>query len=132
MRIDDKKRPASCSDGVGRDDRAAARRLRREGISGDGACHTAAEQPLRRSPQPEKSPLATPVDTAPAATPASTAAEKSEAAAPEIIAESSNTVSDKEKQQILDELSSELDQAIETLNGLDEPDDSDMSADSIE
>jgi hypothetical protein len=85
-------------------------------------------------PPPDDSPLATTVPDAspssPAATPAASA--ESEAAEPEIIAESSNTVSDKEKQQILDELSSELDKAIGTLDELDEPDDSDLSADSIE
>ena len=51
---------------------------------------------------------------------------------PEIIAESSNTVSDKEKQQILDDLTSELGKALDTLGSLDEPDESDMDAESIE
>jgi hypothetical protein len=85
-------------------------------------------------PPPDDSPLATTVPDASPSTPAATpaAAAESEAAEPEIIAESSNTVSDKEKQQILDELSSELDKAIGTLDELDEPDDSDLSADSIE
>ncbi len=51
---------------------------------------------------------------------------------PEIIAESSNTVSDKEKQQILDDLTGELGKALDTLGSLEEPDDTDVDAGSIE
>ncbi len=49
-----------------------------------------------------------------------------------IIAESSNAVSDKEKQAILDELSDELDSALNGTEDLEGLDDSDLDTDNIE
>lgn len=49
-----------------------------------------------------------------------------------IIAESSNTVSDKEKQAILDELSSELDNALGSIGDLEALDDSDLDVNVID
>ena len=49
-----------------------------------------------------------------------------------IIAESSNTVSDKEIEAILDDLSGELDSALDDAENLEELDDSDLDLDNIE
>jgi hypothetical protein len=49
-----------------------------------------------------------------------------------IIAESSNTVSDKEKQAILDKLSSQIDNALNDTQNLEDVDDSDLDTNNIE
>ena len=49
-----------------------------------------------------------------------------------IIAKSSNTVSDKEKEEILNELSGELDDALNNVNDLKDVEDSDLDVNSID
>ncbi|MEZ4358489.1 MAG: hypothetical protein R2876_07775 [Eubacteriales bacterium] len=49
-----------------------------------------------------------------------------------IIAKSSNTVSDKEKEEILNDLSSELDSALDNVNDLQDLNDSDLDVDDID
>jgi len=51
---------------------------------------------------------------------------------PTVIAESSNIVSDKEKQEILDALADQIDDSLGSLDELDELDDSDLNMDDIE
>ncbi len=49
-----------------------------------------------------------------------------------IIAKSSNTVSDKEKQKILNDLSSQLDDALNNIANLEDLDESDLNIDNIQ
>ena len=49
-----------------------------------------------------------------------------------IIAESSNTVSDKEKQEILDDLSEELESVLDSIGDLEDIDDDDLDIDDME
>jgi hypothetical protein len=47
--------------------------------------------------------------------------------APGVVAESSNAVSDKEKQKILNDLSSQLDDTLNSIEGMEDVDDSDLN-----
>lgn len=49
-----------------------------------------------------------------------------------VIAESSNTVSDKEKQEVLDDLSRELDEILKGIGDMEDMDDSDLNPGNIE
>lgn len=86
--------------------------------------------PIDENPSPEVSLTPEPVKNE--TVPSEAEVDETTSNDPVVIAESSNTVSDKEKQEVLDDLSRELDELLKGLGDLESMDDSDLNPDNIE
>ena len=94
--------------------------------SGDPEAAAASEQTATEPIETAPEAAAADIEAEPEATPSATQSPGSP-----IIAESSNAVSDKEKQQILDDLSEDLEDVLSSLNNLEDFDDSDLDIESF-
>lgn len=95
------------------------------------ACVKSQDPAPSRAAEPDTT-VSADVPTAPSDSQVSSDDADSQASSGSIIAESSNTVSDKEIGAILDDLSGELSSALDDTNNLEDLDDSDLDVSNIE